>query len=341
VTVALLVGWSGSLLVAQALWRPARAGLCQPLATDARNFGPPGPSEPSTASPLFAFNPPADPRVATADMGGQSSVELRLTLPVKGSPAAVSNAAESPAPGSTPPTDPAESQDRIPDDLRLLVVKDALRRSEHGAQIPPDAYTAVVQRFGSHAVQVAFCMERDPTLPGSSRHHVRPGAYTGTILLEGADGTVAATIPVTVRVQYQHLLWLAVLYLPVTVIAGGAFVYASGRGSGEAKALLSGEGIVDVFLWLRNNMIHVVAGMIAAMLSFIATAVSNPTFGSDSPKQFFTLLGVTFAGYTTTLAAGSASFKGNPTRSETATAATAGAVEGPGVPAAPPPPDQR
>lgn len=315
VALALFVGWAGALVLGNVQWQPARPGLCASLTQDTRNFSAPAVSDKSATSPLFSFNPPADPSVATAEMGGDSRVELRLTLPVKAAPAAGAPVTPGEPP---PPPDAATAQGRIPDDLRLRVVKDALRRTEHGTQIPPDAFTAVVQRFGSHSVQVVFCMERDPSLPAAagpvsrpSRLHVPPGAYTGTVLLEAADGTVAANIPITVKVQYQHLLWLAVLYLPVTLIAGGAFVYASGRGSGEAKALLSGEGIVDVFLWLRNNIIHVVAGVIAAMLSFIATAVSNPTFGADSPKQFFTLLGVTFAGYTTALAAGSASFKGS------------------------------
>jgi hypothetical protein len=97
--------------------------------------------------------------------------------------------------------------------------------------------------------------------------------------------------------------------MPIILIGGAAFVYASGSGSGDAKPLLSGEGIVDVLVWLRDNVVHFVAAVAAAVLAFSGTAISNPTFGSDSPKQFFTLLGVTFAAYTTALAAGSAAFR--------------------------------
>ena len=337
---AVVLGWAGALVAAAVRWEPARSGACEPLRNDSRNFKEPEASNGTTTSPLFSFNPPADPSVATTEMGGRSMAELRLTLPVKAAPPGASPAGT--ATSTSAAGDASVAQARVPEDLRLRVVKDALRRMEHGTQIPPDAYTAVVQRSGSHAVQMVFCMERDPKLATASgvepsRFHVPPGSYTGTVVLEAADGTVAASIPITVKVQYQHLLWLAILYLPVTVLAGGAFVYASGHGSGEATALLSAEGALDVVNWLRTNVIHVVAGVVAAVLSFIATAVSNPTFGSDSPKQFFTLLGVTFAGYTTALAAGSASFKAKARSGGTAPAPDPAPSPAPGpveVPAA-------
>jgi hypothetical protein len=234
----------------------------------------------------LSLTPPSNPDDTTAELGGGILVTKFIDLTVT-SPSSSSGGS---ATSSLPPQP-------LPDDLTLTVVKSPLSDSTQSAQIPPDAYAAAIVRQGGHALQLVVRLFRD---------HLGPGSYSGTVMLEDQNKTVVATIPLTMKVRYQHIVWLAVLFAPLILIGGGAFVYSSGKGLGTDAPLLSTQGVVEVLRWMRRTVIPVALGISAAVVAFVANTLSNPTFGSNAPKSYLSLLGVTFAAFTTALAAGSA-----------------------------------
>jgi hypothetical protein len=326
VGLLVLLGWVGGLVIATWMWQRSPAS-CQNVENGSPNIAPVAlPPQLNPGPPNIAFTAPADPNATTAEMGGGSRATLLVSLPVK--TASTTGPGPSQSGNQSAPTSSttvvvgslagnqsgaaatSSSAILVSHDLRLNVVKSPLVGSVASFNIPPDRYSAVVRPLGAHAVQLVFCLDRDQAYSGLNRlSKIGPGSYTGSVSLESVDGSTAATVPVTVKVQYQHILWLALLFGPLIVLGGGAFVHASGSGSKDNEALISGKGFVDLLIWLRDNPIPVATGLSAATLAYAANTVKNPTFGVNLPQAFFSLLGLTFAAYTAALAAGSAGYK--------------------------------
>jgi len=56
---------------------------------------------------------------------------------------------------------------------------------------------------------------------------------------------------------------------------------------------------------MLDNIVLVGVGIVAAVWAF-TTNVSDPAWGADAPKQWFTLLGITFSAYTTAVSGAAA-----------------------------------
>jgi hypothetical protein len=148
--------------------------------------------------------------------------------------------------------------------------------------------TAAVARADRDLVRVVFCLSRPWT--GSED----PGLYTGR--LRFVDPRIAPTA-VTARVELAHPAYgLVAAWALLACAAGVVWIWWLGH-----QSLLSAAAVgrdFETWLFLPSTLIAIGAGLAGATLAWIATYISNPTWG-ENIGQWAALFGACFTAFTT------------------------------------------
>ncbi len=313
---------------------PTASSRCQSDAKEEKSRSESTGSTAQPQAPLLSLKVPDDATATVLEMGRHSYLRqtVLLSTSTKDPPAsppgvgASSTSTSISSPNSvdsvsTPsPAQAASAATVPPTTVPVRVLKEVLRRKEKNAQILPDAYTAVATQIGPRSVELRICVDRN-------HPHLDPGNYIGSVSFDNDPRIAALSVPITIRVQYQHVWWMILLAVPMVLIGGTVFVYASGRGGGSSD-LLNQEALdgffLNLWIWSKEHVVRIGAAIAAAILAFAAGVLANASWGWDAPKQWFTALGAVFAAYTAALSAATATI---PAKQRAGDATSGGATD--------------
>jgi hypothetical protein len=169
---------------------------------------------------------------------------------------------------------------------QFAVELDPFERND-GAQVHKERITAIATA-NRDLVRIAFCLSRPQT--GSED----PGLYTGGVRF--ADPRIAPTA-VTARVELAHPSYALVAAWGLLACAAGVvWIWWLGHQSLLSKASAGRD--FETWLFSPPAVIGIGAGLAGATLAWIATYLSNPTWG-ESIGQWASLFGAGFTAFTT------------------------------------------